>query len=148
MNLRATHNMIARAMFPNIDPAVIDATNEKIDSVPTWVQAFSTFNNRRLKNQGYQKDSKNDKFVRNPYDVFNLGRQGHRARGHDLLTATLLGAAEARKRGLSPVQGMLSSYAHLAADSYSNFLVDRFGVEGRNVYESLYMWTKRKNKGY
>lgn len=140
MNQRNTHNHITKALFPHLNSGLIDATNEKIDNVPMWMKTFQTFQNRKVKTEGYKP------YFKNPYDVFNLTKKGHRSRGHDLLSASLLGAIEARKRGLSHTDGLMSAYSHLAADTFSNHLIKMMGVEGRNLYESLYMWTMRNRK--
>lgn len=76
--------------------------------------------------------------IKNPYDVFGIAQRGHRKYNHDVLTGSLLGAVEANKRGLPPSQGIMSAFGHYAADQFSNTLVDKMGVEGRNIWESLF----------
>lgn len=145
MQYRRTHNLLTKNMFNSIDPNLIDAVNEKMDNVPEYMKLFTRFQDRKLANQGYQKDSK----YNNPMDIFQLTKQSHRKYGHDMLSATLLGMVEARKRGFSPAQGALASFSHAAADSFSNYLIKQFGVEGRTMWEALFLWSHRnKNKYY
>jgi hypothetical protein len=94
--------------------SLIDAVNDKIDNAPLWTKQFAAFNNRRLKNQGYQVEKR---FVKNPYDIVNLTKHGHRKYGHHALSSMLIGAIEAIKRG------MLAAWSHIAADSFSNHLI-------------------------
>jgi hypothetical protein len=54
-----------------------------------WAKTFAALNYWRLKNQGVDQ-----RFMKNPYDLFNLTRKSHRCYGHDLLSATLLGAED------------------------------------------------------
>lgn len=82
--------------------------------------------------------------IKNPYDVFGIAQRGHRKYNHDILTGMLLGSVEANKRGLPPSMGIMSAFGHYAADSFSNVLVNKMGVEGRNIYEAL--WSMQTDK--
>ena len=143
MDFRRTHNLMTKAMFPSLDPKMIDTVNERIDNVPEYMKMFTTFQNRRLANRDTDKSNR---FMNNPMDIFGLTKKSHRKYGHDALSATLLGMVEARRRGMSPTQGALASYSHLAADSFSNHLINQLGSEGKGLFEALFLWTQRNKR--
>ena len=82
MLFRDSHNKFTKALFPNLNTNLINNVNQKIDDTPLWVQYFTSFQNRQLKNQGY-----NNKFFKNPYDILGLTQHGNRTYWHDMLSA-------------------------------------------------------------
>lgn len=138
MNQRSTHNYFTSSMFPMMSPDLINKVNHRIDNVPLWANYFNSMQSRTLKNQGFINQ-------KNPYDIFKLtSHGGHRKFGHDMLSAMLIGAAEARKNGMKQTDGMLASYAHLATDNFSNHLIKSMGIEGKNLFEALFSYNTRR----
>lgn len=135
MNDRRTHNNITNAFFPYLNNKLVNNVNHTIDNVPIWARSLSTFQKRDNKVKG---------FIQNPYDIFNLTKQGHRKYGHDMMSAMLLGGMQARKMGLPHTQGMLAAYSHLATDNFSNHLIKVMGTPGRNMWEALYSYNQDK----
>lgn len=88
---------------------------------------MNTMQNTSYKNRG---------LLKNPYDVFGIGR-GHRTYNHDIVTGGLLGMVQARKMGLPPSHGLIAQFSHQATDALSNKMVQTMGVEGRNIFEAV-----------
>src|SRR6187431_366740 len=108
MNFRSTHNYFTSSMFPMMNPKLIDNVNHRIDNAPMWAHYFQTMQSRDLKKKGIINQN-------NPYDIFKLtSHGGHRKFGHDMLSAMMIGAAEARKNGMKQTDGMMAAYSHLA----------------------------------
>lgn len=134
MNFRQSHDRFTSMMFPGINHSLVKSVNHQIDSPRLWQQYMNSMQNKSYKAQG----------IKNPYDIFGIAQRGHRKYNHDILTGMLLGSVEANKRGLPPSQGILSAFGHYAADNFSNQLVNKMGVEGRNIYEAL--WSMNSDK--
>lgn len=121
-------------MFPGVNHSLISSVNKQIDNPTYWQRWMNSNQNKSYKRQG----------IKNPYDVFGIANRGHRTYNHDILTGMLLSSVEANKRGLPPSQGMLSAFGHYAADNFSNMLVNKMGVEGRNIIEA--MWSMQTDR--
>lgn len=137
MNYRDTHDRFTQSMFPHFNSKLIKTVNHQIDTPTMWQNYMNSMQNSRYKSQGMTK---------NPYDVFGIARHGHRKSNHDVLTGSLLGSVAAMKMGLPPSQGIMSAFSHYAADSFSNHLVGKMGVEGRNIFEALWSMNTDKYK--
>ena len=136
MNYRKSHDRFTSMMFPGVNHSLIASVNHQIDSPTVWQNYMNSMQNASYKAQG----------IKNPYDVFGIANRGHRKSNHDLLTGMILGSVEANKRGLAPSQGILSAFGHYAADNFSNQLVSKMGVQGRNIYEALWQMSSDKYK--
>jgi len=90
--------------------------------------------NRAINNQYRQYGQKS------PMDVFNLARGGHRSKNHDLMTGMITAYSTAGTNGIYAMMG------HFMADSFSNMLLDRFGADSRNIFESLYLMNNRQKR--
>lgn len=116
--------------------------NHNIDNSNPFLNAFNKMQNQRYKNNDYMTYGH-----KNPFDFFNLtGRGGHRSVNHDILSGSLIAAMNARAVGLPFNQGLMMAYSHYAADNIANHMVKSMGVEGKNLWESLYSWTTRKRR--
>lgn len=133
----ATHLKFTRGLFPFIDPRLIKSVDHQIDNPTMWQHYLNTMQNTRYRNNG---------FMKNPYDIFNLTGGGHRAYNHDVLTGSLVGMVQARKMGLPPMQGIVSAFSHYATDALSNKMVQHLGVEGRNIFEAVMSMNAKKQQ--
>lgn len=133
-----THLRFTSMMFPGANKKLIKEVNHQTDNPKLWQQYMSSMQQKRYKNNG---------FFKNPYDVFNLSQSAsHRRTNHDALSGMMVGAMAARKMGLPPSMGIMSSFGHQIADQYSNLLVSKLGVEGRNIFEALWAMSGNKYK--
>jgi hypothetical protein len=121
-------------MFPSTNKVLADRINERIDNPDPKSILINNMINNTYRRQGHRK---------NPFDTFNLMR-GHRKQNHDLMSAMLVGAIEARKNNMPMQMGFMSAYSHLATDNFSNYLIRNMGIEGRNLYESLFNYVTRR----
>jgi hypothetical protein len=135
----ATHLKFTRGMFPWVNPKLIRSVDHQIDNPLMWQHYMNTMQNDSYKRRGLMK---------NPYDIFGLTGGGHRKYNHDLVMGSMLGSIQAMKMGLPPSQGMLAAFSHYATDSLSNKMVNKMGVEGRNIFEALMSMNAKKKSGY
>jgi hypothetical protein len=104
-----THERITRAMFPSVDPLVIDAVNSILDDPPPWLSDLPQMGRLPL-----------------------LSYAGHRARGgHDILTA-LIGSLLT-----GGYHGLAVAAVHLSLDTLRDLIVRRFGVHGADLAEDV-----------
>lgn len=139
-----THEKFAAAMMKSagipVNMKLIRGVNHDIDNSPAYVLAMSQFFNKQRKLQN------NNKFIKNPYDFFNIANSAsHRQHGHDLLSGMFIAMQNARALGLPASRGIMPVVAHYAADNISNKMADRMGVEGRNLFQALFNWQTRRN---
>jgi hypothetical protein len=141
------HERFTRQMFNGLgipwsakSEVMAKRINHNIDNSNVFLNAFNKMQNDRYANTlTYGK--------KNPYDFFNLtGGGGHRTVNHDIMSGSLIAAMNARALGMPFRDGLMMAYSHYAADNVSNHLVKSMGVEGKNLFESLYSWTTRKRK--
>ena len=131
-----THFRFTKSMFPFVNNNLIKEVNHQIDNPKVWQNYANSMMNSSYKRQGLMK---------NPYDIFGLTQSGHRSKNHDLLTGSLLASVQAAKMGLPPSHGIMSMYGHYAADVLSNKMVNKMGVEGRNIFEAMLSMNSRRN---
>ena len=144
----ANHEKFTRSMFSGLgipwnkqSELMMKKVNHDIDNSSPFLNAFNKMQNQKYKND-YMTYGK-----KNPYDFMGLtGGGGHRTYNHDLLTGSLIAAMNARAMGMPFKDGMMMAYSHFAADNMANHLVKQMGVDGKNVFESLFAWNTRKRR--
>ena len=121
---------MTRSFFPHLNTNTIDRVNHYIDNPTMASMAMNRAVNSQYRQYG----------MKNPMDVFNLARGGHRSRNHDLMTGMITAYSAAGTNGIYAMMG------HFMADSFSNMLLERFGSDSRNIFESLYLMNNRQKR--
>lgn len=139
-----THEKFAASLFRSagipVNVNLIKNVNHAIDNDTIMGIALSNFVNKRNKLNG-------GSMLKNPYDMFGLvAGGGHRSRGHDMLSGLLMAAMNARAMRVPASHAMMATMAHYASDSMSNRMVNKMGVEGRNIFEAMFNYQTRKNQ--
>ena len=122
---------MTRSFFPHLPARDIFRVNHAIDNVSLTGAAMNRAVNSRYKQYN----------MKNPMDIFNLGRGGHRSYNHDLMTGMITAYSAAGTNGIYAMLG------HYFADSFSNILLENMGSTGRNLFETLLLHTNR-NRHY
>lgn len=140
-----THEKFAANLFKSagipVNMKMIKNANHMIDNDTIYGLALSGYLGRKQKMNQYHG------LTNNPYDLFGLSYGGgHRSKNHDMLSALFLSAMNARAMKVPASHMMMASMAHLAADSMSNRMVSKMGVEGRNMFQALYNYQTRRNQ--
>ena len=130
MHDKFTHYLMTKSFFPNLPARDIYRTNHAIDNASLTSMAMNRAVNGRYKQYGQK----------NPMDIFNLARGGHRSRNHDLMTGMITAYSAAGTNGIYAMMG------HFMADSFSNMLLERFGADSRNIFESMYLMNNRQKR--
>jgi hypothetical protein len=104
---RKTHNRIVKTLFPWIAYVITDAVNRTIDTPKPWMP---------------NADPRLGKFP-------GLVYKGHRKKGHDLVTAAVLGFLKGR------LDGLIVAVAHLGADAVRDGIRSRWGTEIADIME-------------
>ena len=121
---------MSKSFFPFLNTNTIDRVNHYIDNPTMTSMAMNRAVNSQYRQYG----------MKNPMDVFNLARGGHRSRNHDLMTGMITAYSAAGTNGIYAMMG------HFMADGFSNMLLDRFGADSRNIFESLYLMNNRQKR--
>lgn len=102
--------------------------------------------NARLDNATMMDKTMNALFGRETSDFFGLTKHGHRAYNHNLASALMVANIVSQK------YGSRIAVSHLMQDTLSNMLVDKYGVEGRDLFEAVFNYSiankvkKRRSK--
>jgi hypothetical protein len=120
-----TYKNITRRILRGIDPRIIEEVNRLMDNPEPWMPTYSP----------------------ELGGMPGLDYRGHRRKGHDLLTAMIIGL---RAGGL---EGAAAAFTHLGLDSARDQVVKEYGAEGANLLEAglnlahaLNKKSKKRNK--
>lgn len=117
-----THRNITRRVLPGIDPKIIEKVNRMMDNPESWMPTYSP----------------------ELGGMPGLDYRGHRRKGHDLLTALIIGLLAGGPKGAA------SALTHLGLDSARNQVVKKYGAEGANLLEDgfnlAHVFYKKRSK--
>ena len=105
-----THNNITRRILPGLDPKIIEQINRMIDNPEPGMPTFSP----------------------ELGGMPGLDYRGHRIKGHDLVSVTILGLI------LGGPKGLAAALIHPALDSARDQVVKKYGSNVADVLESIF----------
>ena len=116
MNGRSHLNM-TKMMYPYIPTSDIMKVNARLDNAKMLDKTMKSV------------------FGKENSDYFGLTGHGHRKYNHDVGSALLVANL------VSKQYGSKIAISHLMQDTFSNMLVDKYGVEGRDLMEAVFNFT-------
>lgn len=125
MNSR-THLNLSKMMFPYIPNKAILDVNRRLDNSKMMDKTLGAI-------FGGKKG-------RETTDFFGLTKHGHRKYNHDVGSALLVANL------VNNQYGSKIAIAHLMQDQFSNLLIDKYGVEGRDLLEAVFNYTMANNR--
>ena len=113
-----THLNLTRMMYPHIPLKDIMQVNSRLDNAKMMDKTMrAVFGGKETT------------------DFFGLTGHGHRKYNHDMGSALLAANLVSKQYGAKIAIG------HLMQDTFSNMLVDKYGVEGRDLFEAVFNYS-------
>lgn len=121
-----THRKITERILPDVDPKIVERINKATDKPEPWMPPFSP----------------------ELGSMPGASHRGHRRKGHDLVTASIIGFLEGGPKGV------VVALTHLGLDATRDRVVDKYGgdvadlvEDAFNIVDDLDKKTTRKRKG-